>query len=125
MPRFALPGMTARTLKGDLMDNVTKFPTPTEKPIEFLIGPFEEWRVKVDGRSIPKLTGSRDADGKVWLTVDHRITAYFSSDEDAYQAAVLAANAMAIGAGYSHAGAENKDKPFAPLMTCIGSVTTE
>ena len=107
------------------MDNVTQFPKPHEKQVEFLIGPFEEWRVKVDGRAIPKLTGNRDADGKIWLTVDHRITAYFSTEEDAYQAAVLAANAMAIGAGYSHAGAESKDQPFAPKMNCIGSISTE
>lgn len=108
-----------------MTDNVTQFPKPPEKQIEFLIGPFEEYRVKVDGRGIPKLTGNRDADGKYWLTVDHRITAYFSTEEDAYQAAVLAANAMAVGAGYSHAGAESKDMPFAPRMNCIGSVSTE
>lgn len=108
-----------------MSDNVTQFPKPPEKPVEFLIGPFEEFRVIVDGRAIPKLTGHREADGRVWLTVDHRLTAYFSSDEDAYQAAVLAANAMAIGAGYSHAGAESKDMPFAPQTRCIGSVSTE
>ena len=108
-----------------MTDNVTHFPKAPEKQIEFLVGPFEEHRVMVDGRCVPKLTGHREADGKVWLTVDHRLTAYFSSDEDAYQAAVLAANAMAIGAGYSHAGAESKDMPFAPRMNCIGSVSTE
>jgi hypothetical protein len=31
---------------------------------------------------------------------------------------------MAIGAGYSHMGAENKDMPFAPQTRCIGSVST-
>ena len=106
-------------------DNVTQFPKPTDKVPEILIGPFEEYRVVVDGRKIPKLTGHREADGKIWLTVDHRLTSYFSTEEDAYQAAILAANAMAVGAGYPFYGADNKEMPFAPPFSCIGSVETD
>lgn len=109
-----------------MADNVTEFPKPDTKQPDLLVGPFEEYRVVVGGRSIPKLTGRYNAsEGQWWLFVDNRIGAFFSTEEDARQAANLAANAMAIGAGYSHAGAENKDRPFAPLMTCIGSVGTE
>lgn len=106
-------------------DNVTQFPTTPSKPPQFLVGPFEEYRIVIDGRCIPRLTGSCDPDGKFWLVVDGRLASYFSSEEDAYQAAVLAANAMAVGAGYPFSSAESRDRPFAPKMNCIGSVSTD
>lgn len=78
-----------------------------------LVGPFSESRVIVDGRVIPRLTGIKDGD-KVSLMVDRRFAASFSED-DARSAAWLIAQALAIGAGYPHLGAENKDQPFAPI----------
>jgi hypothetical protein len=96
-----------------MTDNVVKMPQPPEPP-ELLVGPFKEWRVRVDGRMIPKLTGSHEENGRVFLVVDNRYGASFAK-EDAYQAAWLIAQAMAIGAGYPHLGAESKAMPFAPL----------
>ncbi len=98
------------------MGDVTEFPTPPKKEkAEWLIGPFEEYRVMVQGRVIPKLTAYKDGD-KVGLVVDQRFSASFSEDQ-AWQVAWLLANALAIGAGYPHLGAESKDQPFAPLGT--------
>jgi hypothetical protein len=77
-----------------------------------LVGPFEQWRVMVDGRVIPRLTGRKNGD-RIDLIVDGRFSASFS-ESDARQAAWLIAQAMAIGEGYSHLGAESKDRPFAP-----------
>ena len=83
-------------------------------PPELLIGPFSVYHVVVDGRVIPGLTGSREGE-HVWLTLDNRFSGRFT-EETAEQAAYLIANALAIGQGYSHMGAESKDMPFAPRV---------
>jgi len=93
------------------MNNVIQMP-PAEKQPELLVGPFQQWRVQVDGRIIPRMTGYYDGD-KIALVVDGRFSASFSKEE-AYQAAWLIAQAMAIGEGYAHLGAANKERPFAP-----------
>lgn len=97
-------------------DNVIQLP-PQPGPPELLIGPFSEWRVQVDGRIIPRLTGFHDGD-KIALVLDNRWSASFAKD-DAYQAAWLIANALAIGEGYAHMGADNKDMPFAPIGCAV------
>ncbi len=66
------------------------------------------------------MTGFHDGD-KIALVVDHRFSASFAK-EDVYQAAWLIAQAMAIGEGYSHLGAPNKERPFAPVGTRLGSL---
>jgi hypothetical protein len=102
-----------------MSDNVISF--PTEQPPELLYGPFEEYRVVVDGRSIPKLTGRENGD-TVDFTLDHRFGLTVPK-ELAHQVAWFVANAMAIGAGYSHLGAESKQKPFAPRIGQLGPAT--
>jgi hypothetical protein len=97
--------------------NIVTLP-PATKPPDLLVGPFEQWRVQVDGRIIPRLTGYRDGE-KVVLVVDGRFSASFAED-DARQAAWLIAQALAIGEGYSHFGAESKGHPFAPIGHEIG-----
>lgn len=94
-----------------MSENITPFPKPQEQP-DLLIGPFKEWRVQVEGRIIPNLTGFHDGD-KIALVVDKRFSASFAPD-DARQAAWLIAQALAIGAGYPSLGATSKDIPFAP-----------
>lgn len=79
---------------------------------DLLVGPFEEWRVMVDGRVIPRLTGWREGD-LTWLAVDGRF-ACSVPHAHAREVAYVLANALAVGAGYSHAGAESRDMPFAP-----------
>lgn len=96
-------------------DNVTQFPTST--PAEFLVGPFSEWRVQIEGRMIPRLTAFKDGD-KIGLVVDHRFSHSFAKD-DAYQASWLLAQALAIGEGYPHLAANNKERPFASLGMSI------
>lgn len=96
--------------------SVIQFP---QQQSDLLVGPFETYRVKVDGRIIPKLTG-RDEGDRISLMVDGRFGASFSK-ADAHQAAWLIAQALAIGEGYSHLGAETKDRPFAPVAFELGS----
>lgn len=101
-------------------DNVTPFPEREREP--WLCGPYQpEWRVNLDGREIPNLTGWREGE-KTWLCVDRRFAQEFTTDEDARNAAVLIAQAMAIGAGYSHYGANSKDMPFAPIAVGLPGV---
>jgi hypothetical protein len=95
--------------------NVVDF--PSEEPPELLIGPFQVYHVIVDGRRIPRLTGHPDGD-KIMLIVDGRFGASFSKDQ-AYGAATLIAQALAVASGYAHLGAETKDQPFAPLSIGI------
>lgn len=92
---------------------------PPKQP-DLLVGPFQEWRVQVDGRIIPRLTGFRDGD-KIALVVDRRFSASFLED-DARQAAWLIAQAMAIGEGYSYLGAPNKERPFATMGVGLDSL---
>jgi hypothetical protein len=100
-------------------DNVVEFPAAPEQP-PLLVGPFETYRVQVEGRIIPRLTGRPEGD-RVALVVDGRFTASFSK-EDAYQAAWLIAQAFAIGDGYAHLGAEQKGRPFAPIGMRLGEL---
>lgn len=100
------------------MTNVVQMP-PSPKRRELLVGPFEQWRVQVDGRIMPRLTGFREGD-KIALVVDGRFSASFSED-DAYQAAWLIGQAMAVAEGYAHLGATSKERPFAPQGMQIGA----
>lgn len=70
----------------------------------------------VEGRVIPNITIHRDG-GEVVFVLDQRLGFGFPK-EWAYQAACLAANAMAIGAGYTYLGGETKERAFAPR--CFG-----
>jgi hypothetical protein len=94
------------------MTNILEMPQASQPP-DLLVGPFEQWRVQVDGRIIPRLTGFREGD-KIALVVDGRFSASFA-EADARQAAWLIAQALAIGEGYSHLGADTKGRPFAPI----------
>lgn len=100
------------------MSNVVEFP-PADEPPALFIGPFKSYCVVVDGRIVPHLTGREHQNGGASLIVDNRFCGDFSTMADARQAAWLIAEAMAITAGYSHFGAESKDKPFAPKSVCI------
>lgn len=99
--------------------NVTHLP---EKPkAELLIGPFEGYRVVVEGRIVPNLTAFDDksfGDG-ISLVVDHRFSIWVER-ERAVDVAWLVAQAMAIGAGYPHFSANTKDQPFARIACEVG-----
>lgn len=103
-----------------MTDNVTDFPQKPET--DFLIGPFQEWRVIVDGRIVPGLTAFEDksfGDG-ISLVVDHRFSAWFPKGL-ARDAAYLIAQAMAVQAGYPHFCADTKDMPFARIACQMGA----
>lgn len=105
-----------------MSDNITEFPREPRR--ELFIGPFEEWRVVLDGRVIPLLTGRRQENGRIWLMLDHRFAGEFEEDA-AWQAAGLIANALAIGQGYSSYNATSRDQPFAPLGMQVGPAPQE
>lgn len=97
---------------------------PEQKRPEWIVGPFKEYRVIVEGRMIPRLTANRMDDGSVYLTLDNRFGLVVPNEGLAYQVAAFVANALAIGEGYSFSGAESKERPFAPRAAAIdpGSV---
>lgn len=98
-------------------DNVTKFPSLEIKSP--LFGPHPEYySIVMDGRQIPHLTGHKSGDNETYLILDHRLSITVPNDL-AYSVAWMLANAIAIGQGYSHLGAENKDRPFAPQVAEI------
>ena len=72
-------------------------------------------KVVVEGRQIPKLSCVTLDNGDIELYLDDRFSSVFPK-EYAHLAAWLIAHALAIGEGYSHLGAENKDKCFAPKV---------
>lgn len=94
------------------MTNITKFPENNKKATDVLIGPFDTWRVQVDGYQIPKLSGFKNGN-KTCLVVDSRFCTEPLDDNVVHSVAAVIANALAIGAGYSHFGAQNKEQPFA------------
>ncbi len=97
-------------------DNVVQLPPLTEPP-EWIIGPFESWRVVIDGRMIPRLNAFRQTDGRVTLILDGRFLLDLPSDGIARRVADFVANALAIGAGYPWMGADGKEMPFAPKVS--------
>lgn len=103
-----------------MTDNITKFPEPEKMP-DLLCGPFDEWRVIVDGKRMPLLTGFHEGD-KIWLVADGRFCCGPFDETQAHQAARLAGQCMAVLSGYPHLGADNKEKPFAPNMGQIGEI---
>lgn len=87
---------------------------------DLLIGPFTSYKVVVDGRIVPGLTGFPN-NGETTLVVDDRFSATFDNDT-ARQVAWLLSEAIAVAYGYSHAGAKSKDKPFAPMIMDLASI---
>lgn len=90
---------------------------PDHKQPDLLVGPFHVYRVQVEGRIIPRLTGypekQNGVDG-IMLVVDGRLGTWVEKSR-AHDIAWLVANALAVGAGYSHLGAESKERQFAPF----------
>ena len=78
-----------------------------------LMEPYRDYRpVIIEGRKIPRLTGHEVGDDEIELIVDGRFGATFPKGL-ARDAAWLIAQAFAIGAGYTHLGAEQPSRPFA------------
>lgn len=103
------------------MSNVLSFPTATTESL--LVGPFEEYAVRVEGRSIPGLSG-RERDGETDLIIDSRFCITVPNDLATVVAWGLA-QALAVGAGYPSLSATSKDRPFAPLMGELFLTTKE
>jgi hypothetical protein len=97
-------------------DKVVQLPPRANDPSQWMIGPFEEYRVVVDGRRIPGLTAFRDGPDNIALVVDGRFSVSLPAGR-AYDVAWLLANAMAVASGYPWLGAETKSRPFAPLCS--------
>lgn len=101
-----------------MTDNIEQFPSAPDM-IKAMTGPCPTGcAVIIEGRVIPRLT-MIDEGESVCLILDERLSITVPRDV-AYQAAWLAASALAVGMGYSHIGAQNKDRPFAPLAAQLG-----
>lgn len=93
------------------MSDVVTFPSPPSAPS--IVGPERRGHaVIVEGRAIPKLH-CHERGEEVELILDERFSLSLPKAM-AHQIASFVANALAIGAGYSHSGASTKDRPFAP-----------
>lgn len=91
----------------------------TQEAIDRITGPITEDRpVLIDGRMIPNLTITRKGQ-KFRLSVDNRFGVDLPPDLVVPVAYVLA-QALAVGAGYSHSSAESKSQPFAPYVAQAG-----
>lgn len=83
------------------------------------IGPFTEWKIKLDGYAVEFLTGREDDKGMFHLCLDHRMGIEIPK-EHAHQVVWLIANAYAIGAGYSCFGEHSQiANPFKVKMSGI------
>lgn len=96
------------------MSNIIAY--PPQPKADLLVGPFEYYKVVVDGRAIPHLNGYPQPDGLITLVLDGRF-AIDVPESIAQQVAWLVANALAVGQGYSHLGAVTKETPFAPIIS--------
>lgn len=95
-------------------DNVTDFPAAPD-PVSAMMGPKHTGRcVIVEGRAIPGLTMHEEGDA-ISFVLDNRLSISVPRDT-APQIAWFVASALAIGQGYTHIGAANKDRPFAPQV---------
>lgn len=83
-----------------------------------IVGAYtEDYSVVVAGREIPKMR-CKDNGETIDIILDRRFC-YTFPKELAYLATAFAAQAMAIGAGYSNMEAKNKDMPFASQVMMI------
>ena len=102
------------------MSNVTEFPKQADA-IAAMFGPETPGNsLVIDGRLIPGIR-VHDRGPQVEFILDGRFSFSFPRDQ-ALQAASFAAAALAIGSGYSHIGATNKDRPFAPELIGLSSI---
>jgi hypothetical protein len=65
-----------------------------------IIGPFDDYRVTVNGYRVPHLNAVRH-DGLISLELDERFACDIPDDERALPIIDFVANAMAVAAGYS------------------------
>jgi hypothetical protein len=96
------------------MSDVTTFPRKPDHIDAMKGAKLSGHSVIVEGRCVPLLT-MYDSGETVEFTLDGR----FSIDiprEISLQIAWLVAQALAIGQGYSHLGATEKGRPFAPQV---------
>lgn len=100
-------------------DNVVSFP-PQEGPPD-MAGPVRSGcSVIIENRKIPNLH-MYDRGDVIEFVLDGRL-GYEFPKAAAYDAAHMAATAMAIGQGYPFLGAESKSRPFAPQCMEIGEI---
>ena len=97
---------------------IVQFPPSGQPPS--VVGPaFSGHRVIVDGRVIPRMKCHQHGE-EITLVLDGRFSIVVRAAE-AHNIAWMIANALAIGAGYSHMGADAPGRPFPPGML-IGTI---
>lgn len=73
-----------------------------------IIGPFQDYRVTINGYRVPRLRAVR-VNGMISLTLDERFGLDIPDDERALPIIEFMAQAMAIGAGYSCFGENSQE----------------
>ncbi len=99
--------------------SVTDLP---QRPTKSIVGPpITGNHVVVEDRIIPRLR-CHDHGDEVSIILDDRYEITVPAGK-AYQVAWIVAQAMAIGQGYSHLGAGDKQRPFAPQLARLAEIT--
>jgi hypothetical protein len=102
------------------MSNVVDL--PPRKVADFIGPPVSGNTVIIDGRRIPRMVCYERGE-EVEFVLDGRF-GYTFPKEWAYLAAAFAAQALAVGAGFSHLGSDGTPQPFAPQVMYIGTGDT-
>jgi hypothetical protein len=97
---------------------IERLPT---REVPHISGPVRQGcAVIIEGRCVPRMH-CFERESETEIVIDGRFSYTFPKDWG-FLAAAMAAQAMAIGAGYSHLGAETKDGPFAPRAVELGEI---
>ena len=107
-------------------------PSEPSKTEVRVIGPFERFKVKVDGYIVPRLEivpvegTDGDLDGElVTVLVDEHFCG-FCTKEEVQRWAPLIANAMAVASGFTCHGENSRPaNPYKDRVMCFGSVINE
>ena len=95
-----------------MTDNVTNLNKPDAGVVDFGIE-IKGYTAIVEGREIPRLMVKERGAVTITVCLDRRWEIDIPREHSGAICWMIA-NALAIGAGYSHLGAMNKDRPFAP-----------
>lgn len=108
-----------------MIDNITPISeVPVQRLKELLSGPqIIGSHPVVEGREIRQLRVYEEGD-QINIILDNRLSIAVP-EQLAVSVCWLIANALAIGAGYSHMGAESKDHPFAPKVVGLDNLPNQ
>lgn len=95
--------------------NITRLHDPDAGVVSFGVR-IPGYTAVVEGREIPRLMVYERGEREITIMLDRRFAIDVPRELSGYICWMIA-NALAIGQGYSHLGAETKERPFAPQVS--------